>query len=94
MLGILRYQDGCRGFGAILLATLGGLILPSVVRRLSLLLLGEEVTGAEGAIHVDLMIGAGGVVLLILLLSLWVVLNWWTVIAVPMQESAIVLLMS
>ena len=105
MLSILRYQNG-RHWGlatrAILIAaaTLCGLILPRVVRRLPLLLLGEEVTRAERAIHVDLV--RAGVQMLLLLLNLWAVLvmgmvqllsSGWTVIAVSMQEGAIVLLM-
>lgn len=63
------------------------------------MLLGEEVTRAERAIHVAL-VRAG--VQMLLLLNLWAVLvmgmvqllsSGWTVIAVSMQESAIVLLM-
>ena len=62
------------------------------------MLLGEEVTRAERAIHVALV--RAGVQML--LLNLWAVLvmgmvqllsSGWTVIAVSMQEGAIVLLM-
>ena len=58
-------------------------------------------TRAERAIHVDL-VRAGVQMLLLLLLNLWAVLvmgmvhllsSGWTVIAVSMQEGAIVLLM-
>ena len=57
-------------------------------------------TRAERAIHVDLV--RAGVQMLLLLLNLWAVLvmgmvqllsSGWTVIAVSMQEGAIVLLM-
>ena len=104
MLSILRCQDGGhRGLAPraniVAATTLGGIIVPRVVRRLLLLLLllGEEVTRAKRAIHADL-VRAG----VLMLLDLWAVLvmgmvqllsSWWTVIAVPMQEGAIVLLM-